>query len=118
MSARSLHRIASAGLIALIVLCLAWEIWLAPLRAGGSWLAIKVIPLLIALPGILRGQLYTHRAMTLLINAYFIEGVVRAWSDRGWSAQLASIEIILALVIFTSAIAYIRTSAGHPKKCQ
>ena len=108
MSARALNAITSACLIALIALCLAWELWLAPQRAGGSWLVLKVLPLLIPLFGILRGKLYTHRWMTLFINPYFVEGVVRAYSDKGLSAQLAAIEIALAVVLFASAIFYVR----------
>lgn len=107
---RRLSRITtSASLIALIALCLAWELWLAPQRAGGSWLALKVLPLLAPLAGIVRGKLYTYRWITLLIIAYFVEGVVRAWSDKGLSAQLACVEIALTLLIFASAIAYVRS---------
>ena len=102
------HIITGACLVTLIALCVAWEMWLAPQRPGGSWLVIKVIPLLLALPGILRGKAYSHRAMTLLIMAYFVEGVVRAWSDKGFSAQLASVEVALTVVIFVSAILYVR----------
>ena len=108
MNARALNTITSASLIALIALCLAWELWLAPQRAGGSWLVLKVLPLLIPLFGILRGKVYTHRWMTLLIIAYFVEGVVRAYTDKGLSAQLAGVEIALAVVLFASAIAYVR----------
>lgn len=108
MSARWLRAITSASLIALIALCLAWELWLAPQRAGGSWLAIKVLPLLLPLAGIVRGKLYTYRWITLLIIFYFIEGVVRAWSDAGLSARLGGIEIVLAVIIFAGAIAYVR----------
>ncbi len=108
MSARALNVITSASLIALIALCLAWELWLAPQRAGGSWLVLKVLPLLIPLFGILRGKIYTHRWMTLFIIAYFVEGVVRAYTDKGLSAQLAGVEIALAVVLFTSAILYVR----------
>jgi uncharacterized membrane protein len=108
LSPRRCHVVTAASLIALVALCLAWELWLAPLRAGGSWLVIKVFPLLIALPGIVRGKAYTHRAMTLLIIAYFVEGVVRAWSDKGLSAQLALVEVALALTIFASAILFVR----------
>ena len=108
MSARTLNTITSASLIALIALCVAWELWLAPQRAGGSWLVLKVLPLLIPLFGILRGKVYTHRWMTLFIIAYFVEGVVRAYTDKGLSAQLASVEIALAVVLFASAIAYVR----------
>lgn len=115
MNARALNTITSASLIALIALCLAWELWLAPQRAGGSWLVLKVLPLLIPLLGILRGKLYTHRWMTLLIIAYFVEGVVRAYSDKGLSAQLAAVEIALTLVLFVSAILYVRSQVGSKK---
>lgn len=110
MSPRVLNAITSAALIALIALCLAWELWLAPQRPGGSWLVLKVLPLLLPLFGILRGKLYTYRWMTLFIIAYFVEGVVRAYSENGLSAQLALIEIALSLVIFASAIAYVRAT--------
>ena len=108
MNARVINVITSATLIALIALCLAWELWLAPQRAGGSWLVLKVLPLLAPLFGILRGKVYTHRWMTLLIIAYFVEGVVRAYSDSGLSARLAGVEIALALALFASAISYVR----------
>ena len=102
--------IAGTCLAALIALCLAWELWLAPQRPGGSWLALKTLPLLIPLAGILRGRIYTYRWITLLIIVYFVEGVVRAWSDKGLSAQLAGIEVALTSLIFVSAIVYVRTS--------
>jgi uncharacterized membrane protein len=108
LSTRVFHVTTSVCLIALIVLCLVWELSLAPQRAGGSWLALKVLPLLIPLTGIWRGKLYTFRWITLLIIAYFVEGVVRAYSDQGLSAQLALLEIALTLSIFASAIAYVR----------
>ena len=53
------HAGASVSLIALIFLCLTWELWLAPLRPGGSWLVLKLLPLLAALMGVLRGRRYT-----------------------------------------------------------
>jgi uncharacterized membrane protein len=105
-----LNVISSASLIALITLCVAWELWLAPQRSGGSWLVLKVLPLLAPLFGILRGKRYTHRWMTLLVIAYFVEGVVRAYSDSGLSARLACVEIALALILFISAILYVRKS--------
>jgi uncharacterized membrane protein len=108
LSARLYHLITSISLIALIALCVAWELWLAPQRPGGTWLVLKVIPLLMTLPGIVRARIYTYRVMTLLVIAYFVEGVVRAWSDRGLSAQLATVEVALTLVIFVGAILWIR----------
>ncbi len=102
---------AAASLIGLIFLSLAWELWLAPLRPGGSWLVLKVLPLLLPLFGILRGKVYTYRWSTLLIWIYFTEGVVRAWSDSGLSSQLAMLEWLLALVFFVSAAIFTRVGA-------
>ena len=101
---------ASAALIALIFLGLAWELWLAPLRPGGSWLVLKVVPLLFALRGILHGRRYTYQWATLLIQAYVAEGAVRLVTDRGTSAVLAGVELALALAFFALAVAYLRSS--------
>lgn len=113
MTSRHLRLAASASLIALIFLCVAWELWLAPLRPGGSWLVLKVLPLLAPLFGILHGRVYTYRWSTLLIWPYFSEGVVRAWSDHGLSADLALLEIALALLFFTAAALYARNPERH-----
>jgi uncharacterized membrane protein len=106
---RALHATAVVSLISLIFLSVAWELWLAPLRPGGSWLVLKVLPLLLPLFGILRGKIYTYRWSTLLIWLYFTEGVVRAWSDGGLASQLAILEWILALIFFVSAALFTRT---------
>lgn len=100
--------LAASSLIGLIVLGLAWELWLAPLRPGGSWLALKVLPLCIPLAGILKNRMYTYRWVSLVVWLYFIEGVVRAWSDKGGSALLAAIEIVLCLALFTACVLHVR----------
>ena len=92
----------------LIALCLAWELWLAPLRPGGSFLALKALPLVFPLMGILGGKRYTHQWSSMLILAYFAEGVTRAWSERGMSQLLAAGEILLSLVFFAAAVSYAR----------
>ncbi|MFZ9195713.1 MAG: DUF2069 domain-containing protein [Burkholderiales bacterium] len=107
---RSTHLAAAGALSMLILLCLAWELWLAPLRPGGSWLALKVLPLLWITPGIVRGRLYTFRASTMLILAYFAEGTVRAYTDQGVSGLLAFAEIALTSLFFVLAIAHVRAS--------
>jgi len=99
---------AGASLIALIMVCLAWEGWLAPLKPGGSALILKVLPLLLPLFGILRGRRYTYQWASMFILIYFTEGVVRAWADRGVSAKLALIEIMLTVIFFACAIFYAR----------
>ena len=102
--------LAAGSLAALILLCLVWEMWLAPLRPGGSWLAIKTLPLLWILPGIARGTNYTYRASTMLILAYFAEGIVRGFTEHGISARLALTEIALSMTFFYAAVAYVRAS--------
>lgn len=112
MSARSLAWIgAVATLVALIFLCVAWELFLAPVRPGGSWLALKAAPLLVPLFGVLHGKRYTFQWTTLLVWLYFAEGVVRAYSDTGPSARLAVVEIALVLGYFGSAVAFLRLRA-------
>lgn len=113
MSPGILQTLASASLIGLIFLGVAWELWLVPLRPGGSWLVLKVLPLLAALFGILRGRLYTYRWSTLMIWLYFTEGVVRAWSDTGASAVLAMIEIGLSLAFFLAAAFFTRRAPRY-----
>jgi len=108
--AQILQVTASTSLIGLIFLCLAWELWLAPLRPGGSWLVLKTLPLLFPLFGILRGKLYTYRWSTLLIWIYFTEGVVRAWSDTGLSSQLATLEWLLSLIFFVATAFFTRVT--------
>ena len=111
LSVRVLSVVAGISLIALILLSLAWELWLAPLRPGGSWLVLKAVLLLLPLRGVLTGQRYTYQWASMFILLYFTEGVMRAWSDNGLSATLAMAEVALSVVFFFAAIAYARMSA-------
>jgi uncharacterized membrane protein len=104
---------ALAGLIGLIVLGLAWELWLAP--TGQRTLAIKVLPLVLPLPGLLRNRLYTYRWLSLLIWIWFIEGVVRAIGDPRPSAVLATFEIGLSLLVFAACALHVRATTGRPR---
>jgi uncharacterized membrane protein len=96
------------SLIALIALCIAWELWLAPLRPGGSWLFLKAVPLLFPLRGILSGRLYTYRWTSLLTLVYFGEGLARASSDKAPSSWCGAAEVFLALTLFSSIVVAIR----------
>jgi uncharacterized membrane protein len=112
---RLLRGTAGGALLALVLLCLAWELWLAPLRPGGSLIALKALPLLLPLPGILRGTRYTFQWSSLLILAYFAEGTTRAWSERGLSQLFAGGEIVLSLVVFVSAVTYARLASAQSR---
>ncbi len=100
--------LAVGSLLGLIVLGLVWELWLAPLRPGGSWLALKALPLCLPLAGLLRHRMYTYRWVSLMVWVYFTEGVVRAWSDRGLSAQLALLEVVLCVALFAACVLHVR----------
>jgi uncharacterized membrane protein len=105
------NRLAIFSLIGLLMLCLCWETWLAPLRPGGSALSFKALPLLFPLFGILHGKRYTHQWTSMLTLAYFIEGVVRAVAETGMSRYLATLEIFLATLLFVSCVAYAHRTA-------
>jgi uncharacterized membrane protein len=103
---RAARAAALAGLLGLIVLGLAWELWLAP--TGSGTLALKVLPLALCVLGLLRHRMYTFRWLSLLVWLYFMEGVVRATTEQGWSRALAVVEILLCLLLFTVSALYIR----------
>ena len=99
---------ALSSMVGLIVLGVAWEIWLAPIRPGGSLLALKVLPLCLPLAGILKNRMYTYRWISLLVWLYFTEGAVRAWSDKPPSNYLAMVEVVLCLVLFVACALHVR----------
>jgi uncharacterized membrane protein len=99
----------------LIVLGLAWETVLAPLRPGGSLLAFKVLPLVLALPALRSGVVRRYQLWSMLILAYLCEGVVRGMSDGGRSSVLGWIEAVLALATYVAITRFVqlrRRAAG------
>ncbi len=108
--------LAVGSLLALIVLCLAWELVLAPLRPGGSWLALKALPLCVPLAGLLKHRMYTYRWLSLGLWLYFIEGVVRAWSDRPPGNWLALGEVALCLLLFAACALHVRLRLRNARR--
>lgn len=108
--------LAVGSLLGLIALGLAWELWLAPLRPGGSWLAIKVLPLCIPLAGLLKHRMYTYRWLSLLVWVYFTEGVVRAWSDKPPGHWLAMAQVVLCVLLFVACAAHVRIRLAKSKE--
>lgn len=113
---KTCHIGAVSSLLALIALCIAWELVLAPLRPGGSWLVLKVVPLLLPLRGILKRDVYTMQWASMLILLYFTEGIVRGASDQGLSANLGWIEVGLVCVFFFCVLLYLRPYKQAAKK--
>jgi uncharacterized membrane protein len=97
--------LAVASALALIALGLAWELALAP--TGARTLALKVVPLLLPIAGLLKLRLYTYRWTSLLAWLYFGEGAMRAVSGRGAEALLAAAEAGLSLLLFCACAAQV-----------
>ena len=103
------HLGAIGSLVLLIAWLVAWETVVAPLHPGGSWLALKAVPLLIPLGGVIKRDIYTLQWSSMVILLYFTEGVVRAWSDRTPVSQIMAWgEIALVCIYFVCALLYLR----------
>jgi uncharacterized membrane protein len=100
-------QVARVAWIALLVLCVAWELWLAPIRPGGSWLVLKALPLLLPLRGVWRGNVQSMQWALLLVLAYLMEGAVRAFEPAPYNV-MAWIELVLVSAFFVGAIVYVR----------
>ncbi len=107
------RNLALGALIALFVLCLAWELWLAP--TGQGTLAIKALPLLLPMLGLWRYRLYTFRWLSLMIWLYFAEGTVRATSESGAAVWLGSLEVLLSVLIFVACALQVRQRLAAAK---
>ncbi len=107
--------LAVATTISLIVLGLGWELLWAPVRPGGSTLALKVFPLCIPLAGLLKNRMYTYRWLSLLVWIYFTEGVVRAYSDKAPGNYLAMAEVVLCAVLFVACVLHVRLRQHYVK---
>jgi uncharacterized membrane protein len=113
----ALTRILAVGsLLGLIILGLAWELLLAPIRPGGSWLALKVLPLCLPLAGLLKNRMYTYRWVSLLVWLYFTEGAVRAYSDKPPGNYLAMVEVFLCLTLFAACALHVRLRLKNAAK--
>ena len=100
--------LAVGSLLGLIILGLAWELVLAPIRPGGSLLALKVVPLCFPLAGLLKNRMYTYRWVSLMVWLYFTEGAVRAYSDKVPSNYYAMVDVLLCLSLFVACALHVR----------
>ena len=101
-------RLLNGSTLCLCVIIILWELWLAPIREGGSWLALKAVPLALALPGLLRRTRYTRQWLSLLLPFYAAEGIVRAFSEPGRVRMLALTELLLAAIAFVAIMLLLR----------
>ena len=107
--------LAVGSLVALVFLSVAWELYLAPIKPGGSLLALKALPLCVPLAGLLKNRMYTYRWVSLLVWLYFTEGVVRAYGDRPPSNYYALLEVFLCLTLFAGCALHVRLRLRNAK---
>ena len=114
---RVFHTGAVTSLVLLFAWLLAWEIVVAPLHPGGSLLALKALPLLLPLRGVLKRDLYTLQWSSMVILIYLVEGIVRAWSDRTELSRMMALgETLLVVAYFLFALLYLRPYKKQAQK--
>jgi uncharacterized membrane protein len=102
------HALAFLSALLLCLLCVYWE-WLgAPLRAGGTLLALKAVPLALCLVGLWRARLYVLQIVSMLVLLYMSEGVIRGMGDAGASQWFAWAEFVLSWLCFFGCILHVR----------
>ncbi|MEN9862999.1 MAG: hypothetical protein RLZZ601_763 [Pseudomonadota bacterium] len=106
--------IATAAFVDLFILCIAWEWFISPLRPGGSWLILKAIPLLFAIPGLWKGNVYTMQWASMLILLYITEGLVRIL-ETGANFWMAVLETTLGTVAFVCLLIYLKPIKARAK---
>ena len=111
---RGSRHLAFFATLALALVCLAWELWLAP--TGRGTLALKALPLLLPLAGLWRYRMYTYRWVSLMVWLYVTEGLVRGTSERGIGMALAWVEVMLSVAIFVACAAQIRMRLAHARQ--
>lgn len=96
---------------ALIACLLIWSLILDPAQAiSPFWVAgLLILPLLFTLPGLLRGDPYTHAWGSLLFLFYFAFSLSEAISSVEHRAA-GLVVSLLALVLFVAAILFPRAA--------
>lgn len=94
-----------------------WELWLAPLKPDGSWLALKALPLAWLWFPFARGERRARQLASLLLPFYAGEGIVRALTEPGRHAVAAAVATALAVAalgaLLVSFRADVRGRGGH-----
>ena len=106
--------IATAAFVDLFILCVSWEWFISPLRPGGSWLFLKGIPLLFAIPGLWKGKVYTMQWASMLILLYITEGLVRIL-ETGANFWLAALETALGTLAFVCLLIFLKPIKARAK---
>jgi uncharacterized membrane protein len=102
------RHLACLSYFALLFWILIWNAWIDPPYPAALLLLMLLTPLALALRGILYAQPYSHAWLTLLTPFYFSLGIGNAYANA--TARLYGCGLmLLSLILFISAIAFVRT---------
>jgi uncharacterized membrane protein len=102
------HAVAFIAAVLLCMLCVWWEWQGAPVRVGGTWLVLKILPLAACLKGLWLGRLYVLQIVSMLVLLYMSEGVIRGMGDTGASQYYAWCEFLLSWTCFIGCLGHVR----------
>lgn len=112
MSARQRARSAVLGLLALLAAALlAWQ--RTPLAAGSLVPLLWLVPLLLPLPGLLRGKRYTYAWSTLLVIGYIALALTEIVADPR-ARLVPALILFVAFALFVALVTYLRATRAHP----
>lgn len=118
------QRLAVASYVLLILDILVWETWGAPPKQVSVWfgLTMKLLPLLVPLLWVWRGNARVTMWVSLLMLLYITEGLVLSYSEygHGWGLHnelvYAVIEVGLSTAFVFCAGTYIKMKNPRIKK--
>ncbi|RPI15602.1 MAG: DUF2069 domain-containing protein [Lysobacterales bacterium] len=103
------HR-AVLGTAAVLACCVAWATLVAsPWPRSLAWTALMLVPVLMPLGGLLRGDRRTHAWATFCVAPYFLYGLTEVIANPSVRAAAAAI-LFASLAWFVALIAYLRFS--------
>jgi uncharacterized membrane protein len=115
------HALAFITAFLICTLGIWWEWQGAPVRTGGTWLVLKVLPLALCLKGVWQARLYTLQIVSMLILLYMCEGVIRGMGDKGASQYYAWLQFCLSWACFMGCLGHVRPykqAYKHNKRIQ
>lgn len=101
--------LALSGILSLLVWIILWQLtWsphphLPPLAVTIGW----ILPLLLPLPGIIKGKPYTHAWANFVLMLYFLHALTILYVDNG-ERGLAAVELLLTCCAFLGNTLYAR----------
>lgn len=101
------RKLTLTGYLGLIVWVALWHGVLSPHPELGSvFMLVMWLPwLFIPMPGMLKGNPYTHAWAVFLIMPYFLHSLTLLWVDEG-ERWLALVELLLATTMFVGSTYY------------